>query len=205
MGWMFTYKPSSIDAVDYLRERVLDCDNESGTWKTLAASKVGSVVYAAVERLVKASGDRYVFAAVILTRSSKRDPRHNFGWKDMDESMFPYQADCPERILKLLTPTSDENSLSWRQACREKRRHRAERKKRLAAIMPGAVLKFDAPIYFSFGGSRVGIQVFKVCDIGRRIFSLPDRGGTLVRLRRENFDKPFSIMAPRDETERLAA
>jgi hypothetical protein len=203
---MFTYKPESMGAVEYLRERVLDCDNESGTWKTLAASKVGGVVYAAVERLVKASGDRYVFAAVILTRSSKRDhDGHNFGWKDMDESMFPYRVDCPERILKLLSPTSDENSLGWRQACREKRRHLAERKKRLAVIMPGAVLKFDAPIYFSFGGNRVGIQVFKVCNIGRRIFSLPDRGGALVRLRRENLDKPFSVMAPCDKTERLAA
>lgn len=205
MGWTFTYKPASQSAADYLRKRLLDCDNEHGSWKTLATAQVGSTVYAAVERIEK-SGERYVFAAVILTQTDSRSD-HNFGWKDLDESMMPYQCDCPERILKLLTPTSNESAIQWRLSCREKRRQDAERKKFLSGIKPGMLLSFVEPFWFrANGGEKIAATVFEVRDMKRRLFSLPNHGNLLVRLRRENLARGFTeINATQQQEMRLAA
>ena len=45
---------------------------------------------------------------------------YNIGYKDMEESEGPYYYNCPERILKLLTPTSNEYALRWRKKCWER-------------------------------------------------------------------------------------
>ena len=76
-------------------------------------------MYAAVERVVKATGERIVFAAVSAI-SFYRDYWQGFCTKDMDETMGPYQTDCPASILDRLTPTDHEYALAWRQACRER-------------------------------------------------------------------------------------
>lgn len=205
MGWTFSYKPASQSATDYLRKRLLDCDNERGTWKTLATAQVGSTVYAAVERLVKATGERYVFAAVMLTQTDSRSD-YNFGWKDLDESMGPYQCDCPERILKLLTPTGNENAIQWRLSCREKRRQVAERKKLLSTIKPGMLLSFMEPFRFCVNGEKIAATVFEVRDMKRRLFTLPNHGNLLVRLRRDGLARGFTaIDAAQRQEVRLAA
>jgi len=70
-------------------------------------------VYMAIK--VKATGD--VFAVVILIQWC--NDKFNFGYKDIEESCGPYDTNCPERILDLLTPTDSEYALTWRQQCRE--------------------------------------------------------------------------------------
>ena len=40
--------------------------------------------------------------------------------KDMDETMLPFYYDCPESILKLLTPTDNKNANIWREKCRKR-------------------------------------------------------------------------------------
>ena len=41
------------------------------------------------------------------------------GYKDMEESMGPYECDCPALILDLLTPTDRDYALHWRARCSE--------------------------------------------------------------------------------------
>ena len=75
--------------------------------------------YAAVEHTVLDTGEREVWAIVCLVDYKPRAlDRYIFGFKDMDETMGPYETDCPEVILDLLTPTQCANAIHWRQNCR---------------------------------------------------------------------------------------
>jgi hypothetical protein len=73
--------------------------------------------YAAVEKVDLKINEREVFAVVILLDYAK--DYCNFGYKVMDESCGPNEVSCPERILKLLTPTNKEYAINWRKNCQE--------------------------------------------------------------------------------------
>lgn len=78
---------------------------------------VNRVYYAAI----KDNRTDEVWALVCLTGTSTAD-YYNFGYKDMDEFMGPYNYDCPDRIIDLLTPTDNEWANRWREKCRERNR-----------------------------------------------------------------------------------
>ena len=67
--------------------------------------------------------------AVFLTRRARDE--YDFGYKDMEESMGPYEAHCPKRIIDRASPlrntTPDENNfaLNWRERCKRNRDKRA--------------------------------------------------------------------------------
>ena len=141
MGWTTTYKPKGEPVLDFfIRQGVFtwssDCPN---TYRVLDSALVNmSTFYAAVEQVNKETRDRKVWAVVILVRHYPKDPHYNFGWKDMDESCGPYETNCPERILKLLTPTDNEYALGWRKACWANIEKRKARKN----LPPGTVLRY---------------------------------------------------------------
>lgn len=70
------------------------------------SAMVKGVYYAAIS----SSDDPARLSAVIcLTKWNPRAADHMvFGYKDMSETMGPYNYDCPARILDLLTPTDNE-------------------------------------------------------------------------------------------------
>ena len=124
MGTTFTnakyYKNGKVD-------RKAECDaqlnfeTENRTCRVLKSSMRGSIYYAAVETIMKATGEREVWAAVFKTYGQDRqDPYFNFGYKDMEETMGPSYYDCPVSILDLLTPTDNEAAIEWRDKCRNK-------------------------------------------------------------------------------------
>ena len=145
MGWTTTYKPKG--------EPVLDFFNRAGvfTWSDDNPNKyrvIDSAVvkfntfYAAVEQTHKETGERRVWAAVILIQHCPKN-EHNFGWKDMSEPDGPFASECPERILKLLTPTDSENANEWRARCWANIEHRKSCKN----LPVGTVLKYNGRIY----------------------------------------------------------
>ena len=67
-----------------------------------------------------------------------------FCYKDMDESMGPYQVNCPERILKLLTGEPTGYAKKWREACWLNVNNRKRIKAKEAFYL-------DNPIQFSDG------------------------------------------------------
>ena len=145
MGWITTYKPKGEPILGFFqRNGVLRwSDDNPNTYRVLDHALVNmSTFYAAVEQVNKATGERRVWAAVVLVRFDNRSTYyrgdHNFGWKDMDESCGPYETKCPERILKLLTPTDNEYALSWRKACWANIEKRKARKN----LPVGTVLKY---------------------------------------------------------------
>ena len=141
MGWTSTYKPKGEPILDFfIREGVLTWgDNNPNTYRVLDSALVNMrTFYAAVEKINKKTGKRTVRAAVILVRHYPKDPRYNISWKGIDESMSPIETSCPERILKLLTPTDNEYALGWRAACWANIEKRKARKN----LPPGTVLKY---------------------------------------------------------------
>src|SRR4030067_739050 len=62
-------------------------------------------VYAAI-RSTDSKESGAIFALAILTHRAPKS-HYNFGHKDIDEGMGPVTDDCPERILKLLSPVED--------------------------------------------------------------------------------------------------
>lgn len=104
---------------------------------------VGRTHYAAVRKTIFATETEpesvKVFAAITLTRIDNKD-YYNFAYKDMDETMGPYEDKCPKAILDLLTPTEYEYAKEWRKRCYEN----LEKKKNpntLANLPIGSVIK----------------------------------------------------------------
>lgn len=109
MGWTGIYTGTMTR-----KERIAFMD-KSYTWRTNAVIKstlVGTTYYAAV----KDSATGRVWAGIALTRMKKSG---EFVYKDMDESLGPFQGECPISIINLLTPTDSEHANNWRKSCKE--------------------------------------------------------------------------------------
>lgn len=131
MGWTFYH----VDAWNGKIDRKAECDalytwnNEQtgDSCRVLKSSMVGSTWYGACER-TRPNEKPYVFAGVCLTRLDSKE-YCNFGYKDMDESMGPFQRDCPVSILNLLSTTEYEYAVEWRKACLENATKKAAARK----------------------------------------------------------------------------
>jgi hypothetical protein len=121
MGWLEYraeyYKNGKVDRKAEMDSK-FNWEDESRKVEVLKSSMVGSTYYAAVKSLNKTNGYECVTAAVCLTSTNAKD-YFNFAYKDMDESMGPYNYDCPKGILDMLTPTENEYALEWRKKCYE--------------------------------------------------------------------------------------
>ena len=155
MGWTWyqatQYKKGKVD-------RKAECDDyfmksNSKYYVVEKSSMVGNVYYAAIraigtynykEKTVMAIPKeyQYVFAVVFLTSTNAKDV-YNFGYKDMDETCGPCEADCPKSILELLTPTDSEWANQWRQRCYDN----LERKKNSKWLTK---LPFGSKVRFTF-------------------------------------------------------
>lgn len=160
MGWTFTHRPSWKSVKELLTERV-NCENEHRRWKLLDCAIVKmKTAYMAVEIVDRNDqgeldlSTRRVVAFVYLLQYAPKD-QHNTGYKDMDETMAPYECDCPERILNQLTETQNEDAKTWRGLCWKKIQERRERIRPKA----GDVVRAGQPIRFSDGVIRQRFQV----------------------------------------------
>ena len=156
MGWTFTNRSKGQPIKDFFAERFDFDEIKNGvrhSGKILdCAMKRWTEVYISYEII---NGDeRKVVALVCLVRFN-REFQYNFGYKDMDETMGPCICDCPERILKALTPTDDKTSNEWRQACQE----RIDRRKNKPKLKVGDVIEFNYPLHF---GSYGDIKQFRI-------------------------------------------
>ena len=120
--------------VDRLKEVYDMWENKNdGKTHVLKISLVGSVVYGAIQ--VVATGE--VVGLVVLTSTKGEE----FSYKDMDETCGPNYWDCPLSILKLLTPTTNENAMDWRKRCYVQAKMK-QKKAKLSAMPVGTVIEF---------------------------------------------------------------
>ena len=156
MGW------TSFHATFYNKnndvDRKAECDNYfNNKWYRLEKSVIkGSTYYAAVTPLFRSNfnyneegwepipeSEQKTVAFIILTYVNCKE-YHNFSYKIMDETAGPYYYDCPESILKLLSPTDNEFATKWRENCRIKN-HTIKEKQRLAKLPYGAKIEVLMP------------------------------------------------------------
>lgn len=184
MGWTYTFKPKSVSVREFFEEK-FNYKEENGKYGKVLDSAVVNLrtAYIAYE-MGDAQGKREVIAVVCALDYAPNDP-YNFGYKDMDETMGPYRYDCPERILKLLTPTEHEWAKEWREKCWERIRAKKVRPK----LKKGMVIKFADSIVFSSGRQE---DAFRVEDPRRLI--LTDRWGRRYKIRRYILDWGFQVL-----------
>ena len=133
MGWTSMNVPTKYKNGKIIIDRKEECDkifNQDmvtfnsdkviGKFEVLKSAIVGSTYYAAVKRTEFATEDKpensIVFAVVCLISTNVKD-YYNFSYKDIDETCGPYQYDCPQSILSLLTPTDNKYANEWRKSC----------------------------------------------------------------------------------------
>ena len=134
--------------------------------------------YAGVD-MVPPDGDREVVAIVCLVRYNPRDAEgYIFGYKDMDETMGPCEAECPAAILDLLTPTASEYALAWRERCRATAAKRAS----IPKLRDGDLVVFTEPIRFTDGSEHRRMKVVVDQRKPRAVRFRPPDGGGLYRI-----------------------
>lgn len=160
MGWLYMKSLKGHSGPRQYLDAQFTYEHPDLTSIVLRSALVGMrVYYAAVEQVRIATGQREVWAAICLVRYDPRDAEgYIFGYKDMEESMGPYECDCPEPILDLLTPTDAQHALQWRARCRE---NTAARRAKAAKPSPraGQVIVFDEPLCFADGRSFERLEV----------------------------------------------
>jgi hypothetical protein len=160
MGWLYMTSIKGHSGPRQYLDAQFTFQRPDATSKVLRSALVGMrVYYAAVEQIRIATGAREVSAVICLVRYDPRDPEgYIFGYKDMEESMGPYECDCPEPILDLLTPTDAQHALQWRARCRESA---IARRVKTAQLSPrvGQLIIFDEPLAFTDGRSFQRLEV----------------------------------------------
>lgn len=175
MGWYWQHKPKRQKLEAFFRE-LYDWEHEDGHANKILDFAVLnlSVVYMACEARRPGKAP-YVYAGVC--KIGWANEHYNFGYKPMDEGMGPCETECPERIMKLLTPyhtartyymppkpgedgfdtwTPEYNrevngwARTWRKHCWDN----IKRRKAKPKLSHGCVIKFKTPITFSGGGER---------------------------------------------------
>lgn len=133
-----------LDA-QFTYEREVDSGGTRGL-KVLASSCLQNRVYYAAAQVLTDGIGGDVVAIVCLVRWNPRDKDgYVFGYKDMDETMGPCEAHCPQRILTLLTPTDNASALDWRRRCAENLQRRQRR------LTDGDRIKLASPMTFTDG------------------------------------------------------
>jgi hypothetical protein len=163
MGWLVQNDMlRHITPVDYFIKHFSN-ENETRRSTVIAAAAVRGTVYAAVRHEMKTTGKTYVFRAVI---PFKNNARQGFGYNAMHEAMGPCEVDCPDRIMRLLSPVEDipdpSFTADWRASvAAQKTRQRATRKQS-AALAAGDVIRLRHAVSFR----RLGITTDSFLFIG---------------------------------------
>ena len=183
MGWLYMKSLKGYSGPRQYLDAQFTYERPDVTSKVLRSALVGMrVYYAAVEQTRIATGEHDVWAAICLVRYNPRDPEgYIFGYKDMEESMSPYECDCPEPILDLLTPTDREYAVQWRARCRE---NIAARRAKAAKPSPraGQVIVFDEPLCFADGRSFERLEVIANPHSHRTVLFRAPGSGSLYRI-----------------------
>lgn len=158
MGWLYQNDPVN-DPVAELTARFIGND-DTRTWHVLAAARVANTVYMAVKSTDKATQESYVFAAVILISNTKK---RGFGYKDMDESVGPCQCDCPDRIMRLLTPIADlpnpGYAAAWRALVEARKNAKRQQRERRRSLRVGSIVTLPTAASFRGGYSASRFRV----------------------------------------------
>jgi len=171
MGWIYTQKDKDESILEFFQRNFDYKKNDGRYGKVIACAVVKfRTAYLAFECFSPEIGKEVV--GVVCKLDYAPNDYYNFGYKDIEESCGPAETECPERILKLLTPTDSEDGIKWREACWQNLK---VKKVRLAR---GKKVRSPEPIFFTNGQSY---QIFTVINVKNKIFRTEN--GDLVKIR----------------------
>lgn len=150
MGWITMHRDRGISNDDFFRAEFPNTLGRDG--EILASSTIRGTYYAAVRNFA----DGRVWALVILTNRAPRSD-HNFGYKDLSESMGIGDYDAPAKILDLLTETDNAYALEWRAGCRK----RIADKAALPKVKPGDVIRLPKGATFRVNSFMIDVYEFE--------------------------------------------
>lgn len=153
MGWLSFQMNEPVK--DWFKRQY--SDNKDVTVLDIAIVK-RNTLYAAI----KINSTNEVQAVIYLLRWS-RERGYNFAYKSMSEFAGPCESECPERILKLLTPLEENDNNLWANNWRRRCYKTIEDRKKLSGEV---VIKALKPVEFTNGKT---FQFFK--KINRRMYA----------------------------------
>lgn len=148
MGWTFTHREKG--EASHLEWFANLWNGSDRRLLDMAAGNL-STLFGAYEIDANETEPRKVVALVVLIKWVPSD-WYNFGYKDMDESMGPFEYECPSRILDLLTPLDEDDprmqyAREWREMA-----HKAQQRREVArSVTPGDTVRFYPPMKFTDG------------------------------------------------------
>lgn len=134
LKWTCACKPPHVTVREFLEQR-FTVDDEHCSMRILDCvvfpdEGPTETAYVALEWIMKDTHRRQVLAVVFSVTRTRQGDGERICWREATESMLPPALDCPECILRLLTPTEDPCALHWRALCRQRRQRRQRRKER---------------------------------------------------------------------------
>ena len=207
MGWTGNYIGSNFSYADekkIIQDLFVWTDQSELTGSLVQLSKQGSTWYAAVKYLpadpnkfadhpyylADPADGSITWAAVILTSRSGSE----FMYKDLEESMGPYECSAPISLVNKLSPLKEgadgcaNNVRSWRDNCVAKQ----AQQKALRSLKDGDVISLADAVSFPGLGR---LRVFKkVSAFGRGVY----RGYRSVADVARDFPVGFCRLTPRD-------
>lgn len=152
MGWFYQHRGKGTSIKEFF-ETEFNFENEKKSSKVLDCKTVKlRTAYIALEHTVKATGDRKVFAIACMLDYQPLDA-YNFGYKPVDEDMGPTADECPESILRLLTPTNllyTGQSKTWAESWRGRCWDRINARKNFP-LTKGKKFRTTEPVKFTTG------------------------------------------------------
>lgn len=168
MGSTGTHRNPGMTDRAFFENEFPDMLGRKGTILACASKPAGGewqrAFYAAVKNSDDAAYQPGVTWALVVLMHTSRNPNeyYNFTYKTLSEDMGPGEDECPANILDLLSPTTAEYAVEWRNRCRAQ----IERRSASRAIKDGTVIEFATPMKFSGGYGEA--QRFRVKRVGRK-------------------------------------
>ena len=111
MGWLYMQSLGGHSGPRQYLDAQFTYENNGTRAQVLRSSLIKMRTWYAALELFRPDQAREVVGVICLVRYNPRDREgYVFGYKDMDETMGPCEAECPAAILDLLTPTDDQHA-----------------------------------------------------------------------------------------------
>lgn len=167
MGW------SGIHISDTSNKSIINhfkAEFNNDRTEVIKIAKVGNVVYGAIKNKVR----NETFALIVLISIDNKD-YYNLNYNAMDESVGCFNYDCPQSIMKLLSPLEEvkENqyAIEWRKEVNERYNKSKMFSKDNIIIKVNKGIKFNNGIeYFYFKKEGKNLFAIRVDFEGKIIF-----------------------------------
>ena len=141
-------------------KKFIETEATGSEYDVVAHALKGNNLWAVIQH--KTSGERS--AILFLLRRYVNE----YDYKAMDEGMHPYYYDIPERLFKMLTPTTNKYALEWRAGVEQ--RLQQDKDNKAKPMGEGVLFKINGSMYMVVG--RDNAKTLLIQDTARKYWRL---------------------------------